>query len=485
MSKLHNRLSRRKQKRDRTLEVQGETSRREDGAVENFLQSDGEPPDAECEDEPIAGTKSEIIAQLQKRMKKIESSKVHALGTRNRRSQQASELPTDDVDRPVSIGGSGEDSVVVEPDSAVILPGEVLHTAMGEVWLSRQTYPGYYMGNEPVNRYLETGRALAAFAKDTRIAELPPEGALFIDTETTGLSGGVGTLPFLIGAGYFEDGVFVVEQYFCREPSEEPAQLEALANRMEQAAYLVTFNGKSFDMPLINTRFIVNKVKNPGYNLPHLDLLHVSRRIFKRRLSDRSLQNLEKVILGFTREGDIPGSEIPAAYREYLFGAGAQRICDILAHNLLDIVALAALGGVLDKIYSDPLAVAHAADNLGLAREAFGAGEKEIGNRHLDAADALGDSDDKRIALHMKGKEAMRRKAFDEAIDAYRRVLDVDAGDVDAHLQLAKLYEHRKKDYESALRHAEQAAELEGADGAAYRVARIQKKKDKHAKRKW
>ncbi|MBN2715103.1 MAG: ribonuclease H-like domain-containing protein [Deltaproteobacteria bacterium] len=474
--------------------------------VDNGTVKSGTPQD----DPPqITGSKSDIIAQLQRRMEKIERKKVKAFGTKNKRSRASAvdaadaarcDDAIDDVSFSVTVSdGPAVETVqlftdkadsVVMPDTVVIqndalLPGKIMDTAAGEIWLNRKMYPGYYHGQAAVNRYLSVGTALAAFAKDERLGALSPEGALFIDTETTGLSSGAGTLPFLVGCGFFEDGIFVVEQYFCREPSEEPAQLEALAHRLAQATYLVSFNGKSFDMPLVNTRFIINKMKNPGYNLPHLDLLHVCRRIFKRRLNDRSLQNMERVILGFVREGDIPGALIPEAYRDYLFGHGEDQIAAILEHNLLDIVALAALGGVLDEIYNDPDAVADVADHLGLAKEAFGAGEMDIGNLHLDAAEDGGQDDDRRIALHMKARAALRQRHYGDAVTFYLKVLEVDETDMDAHLQLSKLYEHRTKDYEKALHHAEAATGLEGDEAGERRMKRLLKKKEKHDNRKW
>lgn len=481
------------------------------GTTDEMAGVDPQPRDSGTLAETAGGSKSEIIAQLQRRMEKIQRKKVKAFGTKNRpsapmgapsitpmgtmidqhspiepaspksdRAKEVVESPHQDIS---THGLEGPLELTLHKDA--LIPGEVMDTPMGEVWRNRKRYPGWFHGNGAVDRYLAVGLSMAAFAKDDRLAQLAPEGALFIDTETTGLSSGAGTLAFLVGCGFFEDGVFMVEQYFCREPVEEPAQLEALSHRLANAQYLVSFNGKSFDMPLINTRYILNRMKNPGYNLPHLDLLHVCRRIFKRRLSDRSLQNLERVILGFHRQGDIQGALIPEAYRDYLFGHGEAQIAAILEHNLLDIVALAALAGRLDEIYSDPAAVAHAADHLGLAKEAFLAGETEIGDLHLAAADDMADGDDRRIALHMQAREALRRKAYGQAVTLYHRVLEIDEADVDAHLQLAKLYEHRLKDFDLALHHAKEAAALEGEAAGERRVLRIEKKKVKKGLRKW
>ena len=509
MSRLQGKLNRRLQRKPATADDNEHAGA--DSGVQPESTTSVVETDIQEDQVDVGGSKSEIIAQLQRRMAKIESKRVKAFGTGNKsaaeRTAAGSHWDTDATsmsafgnetdsiagdtndDRqlprfnPDTMAAVSSDDVVIQKEA--LLPGTVLDTAFGEIWLNRQCYPGYYHGRAAVNRYLSVGKALATFAKDKRLATLSPEGALFIDTETTGLSSGAGTLPFLIGCGFFEDGVLVVEQYFCREPSEEPAQLEALAARLAKATYLVSFNGKSFDMPLVNTRFIINKAKNPAYNLPHLDLLHVCRRIFKRRLNDRSLQNLERVILGFEREGDIPGAMIPDAYRDYLFGHGEAQIAAILEHNLLDIVALAALGGVLDEIYNDPDAVADVADHLGLAKEAFGAGEDDIGHMHLDAAEDGGAVDDRRIALHMKARTALRQKKYFEAVAHYLKAVELDAVDVEAHLQLAKLYEHRVKDYDKALQHAEAATALEGEESVERRKKRILKKKEKHDKRKW
>ena len=477
MSRLQGKLSRRRQRADND----GQREQQID-EPEAPLEQPVSPNEKTGE---VAGSKSDIIAQLQRRMEKIQQQPVKAFGTGNRKPRINSDWPAPEDVPETEIPDEAnvpDYSITVQPEP--LLPGGVLDTEMGEIWQHRQTYPGYFHGNAPVNRFLSVGPAMGVFAKDNRLSAMPPEGALFIDTETTGLSSGAGTLAFLIGCGFFEDGVFVVEQYFCREPAEEPAQLAALANRLARASYLVSFNGKAFDIPLINTRFILNRTKNPAYNLPHLDLLHVCRRIFKRRLNDRSLQNLERVLLGFTREGDIPGALIPEAYRDYLFGHGEDRIAAILEHNQLDIVALAALGGMLDEIYNDPRAVAHAADHLGLAKEAFGAGETFIGDWHLNAADDEGMADDRKVALHMKARETLRRRLYSQAATLYHEILGMDEADGLAHLQLAKLYEHRLKDYDRALHHAGAVSELEGDDATEHRMKRIEKKRSKYAGRK-
>ncbi len=260
------------------------------------------------------------------------------------------------------------------------------------------------------------------------------------------------------------------------EPSQEKAQLHLLSRRLEEAEYLVTFNGRAFDMPLVNTRFVMNRMKNPGHSLPHLDLLHVARRIFKRRLEDRSLTSLERSILGFERVDDIPGAAIPAAYSDYLRRGTTGPMISVLEHNAMDLIALAALGGVLERMYRDPGEVEHAADALGLARAAMDAGQTAAADRHLRTAAGSRSSDHRREGLYMAARHAARHKDFDRARDLWHEVLRNDSRDGWAHLALAKHYEHRAKLYADALTHAQHSGPAEGAEASSYRVARVERK---------
>jgi len=359
------------------------------------------------------------------------------------------------------------------------LPGEVRETRRGPVLVCARNYPASYRhGRVPAEGYRAAGDALAVLAADRRLAGLAPEGALFLDTETTGLSGGTGTLPFLVGLGWLEvDGRFCVEQLFCRDPSEEAAQLELLADRLGRSSHLITFNGRAFDMPLVNTRFVMNGIRNPGFDLPHLDLLHVARRVFGRRLSDRSLKSLESAVLGFEREGDIPGHAIPGAYVDYLRGGPPDSMAAVLDHNAWDLVALAALGSVLEEMYRSPEAVEHAADQLGLARAALAAGEEEAASGHLAHASATGGEEEGLDARRMAARAAARRRDHQRAADLWADVIRCRPGDGEAHLSLAKHFEHRARDLERALHHALLSSGAENDEASAHRVARIERKR--------
>lgn len=406
--------------------------------------------------------KTSLIAELRQRMKRIEA--------RTQPPATSPESPprnTDTAEAPPRT-----------PSVDTALPGEVIDTAMGEVWCHQPHFDaGHHHGDVPIHTFLTTGHGLATLCRDARIADLSPEGALFIDTETTGLSGGTGTLPFLIGVAWFTASrTFVVEQIFCRDPSEEPAQLERLRHHMARATHLVSFNGRAFDLPLINTRCILNRAPNPGVKLPHVDLLHVARRIFSRRLANRSLNNLEDVILGFRRQGDIPGAQIPAVYAHYLRTGEAADMVRVFEHNALDLIALAALGGVLENMYNDPEAVAHAADNLGLAQSAFHAGHSARGFAHLHRAEVADDADERQVAWHLLARQARRSGDADTAHQVWQNLVARYPDDAAAHLALAKDFEHRLKDYAQAIVHARSAQEAEGEEASERRLARLGKK---------
>ncbi|MCZ7679242.1 MAG: ribonuclease H-like domain-containing protein [Sandaracinaceae bacterium] len=194
------------------------------------------------------------------------------------------------------------------------LPGELEETPHGPVhrvsgWLE----PAHCHGRVPIAGALSVDPAtIAKLALDTELASIDPRRMLFLDTETTGLAGGTGTIPFLIGLAWFEDESLRIEQLVLRAPGEEAPMLRRLAERVEGASCLVSYNGKSYDWPLLRNRFVLNRV--PVAAPPaHLDLLHCARRIFKRRLGQVRLVHLEAQVLGMQREHDIDGARSRSA----------------------------------------------------------------------------------------------------------------------------------------------------------------------------
>jgi uncharacterized protein len=221
--------------------------------------------------------------------------------------------------------------------------GEVVKNSSGEFFLAREAFPfGRPYGKLRIGDIPTADLSpLNLLLRDPAMPD--PSRLIFLDTETTGLAGGTGTCAFLIGIGNVEGMRFVVRQFFLRDYPEEKALLESLAEALANCDGLVTFNGKTFDVPLLETRYALARLRSPFERLAHFDALHPARRLWKLRLESCKLTVLEKAILGIAREGDVPGSEIPAIYFDYLRTGDARGLQPVFYHNALDVVSLAAL----------------------------------------------------------------------------------------------------------------------------------------------
>ena len=309
--------------------------------------------------------------------------------------------------------------------------------------------------------------------------------ALFLDTETTGLAGGAGTLAFLIGIGYFEKtdaqaSRFVVEQYFLRDPVEEAAMLHAIDRLAESHNHLVTFNGRSFDVPLIETRFIMSRLVPPFGDKLHLDLLMPARRAWRNMLGDCSLGSLEYHLLGVRRDQqDIAGFLIPELYREYLqSGNSAEErplngeMQRVMYHNLHDILSMVTLTSRLCEALSNP---GHTSEHLALGRQHEHAGEwAEAADvyrnalRQMEEPQVQAPKPESSRALTPSGLQTQAMRRLANALKKQQRHADAvahwvelaDLGDVQAALELAKHYEWREVDVPLALGHARRALQL-------------------------
>ena len=329
----------------------------------------------------------------------------------------------------------------------------------------------------PLDARTAAARTLARLALDPGLHGVEPARALLLDTETTGLAGGAGTLPFLIGLAWFEDASLRVRQLFLGQPGAERPLLEELAARLRTASVLVTFNGKSFDWPLLRTRFVLNRLPPPPLP-PHLDLLHCARRVFKRRPEASRLKQLEVSVLGFERHGDIDGALIPAVYFDWL-RRGARGLLDqVFAHNAQDVVSMAAVLAALCRRVEAPEAHDHAPDCLSVAELALRAGDEAEAARFALAAaqraacPAVGTEARLLLArLALRRREAHAAREHLEGAMALREVPE--ALRLQVHLALARLCEHRLKDPGAALRHAEAGARGEGPLASARRLERL------------
>ena len=284
-------------------------------------------------------------------------------------------------------------------------------------------------------------------------AEKQPWRGLFLDLETTGLAGGTGTWAFLLGAGWVENHQLRIRQYFLRRPSEENAMLWHFTRSFQHVQTLITFNGKSFDLPLVNTRQVLARMRPHFSPSTHIDLLHCARRLWKDRLASCSLQSLEQHLLQYRREGDIPGEEIPGVYFDYLRRGETTRLKQIFEHNCLDILTMAALLGLMGQIDREDFlerALPQDSHTLGLLWQR--AGEPGKAETYLLCAYQHGSPPLQRKALRTLGLLYKQQGRWMCAASCWHRLLQEGENDLAVYLELAKLYEHRFKDFSEALR---------------------------------
>ena len=259
-------------------------------------------------------------------------------------------------------------------------------------------------------------------------------------------------MAFLIGLGWFEEGHFHVRQILARDFGEEKAALAYLKEIAAQKKFLVTFNGKAFDVNLLTTRFIMNRMQSDLASLPHLDLLHPSRRILGHRLENSRLVTLEAEILGVQREGDIPGWEIPQRYFDWLRRRDPRLLADIFEHNRLDVISMATLTAHLVEILTAQ-AVAqytHTDDYLAAARLLLKRANAQGAQKILDIFQEDTCSD---FSLQSKKKLAQlykRTGRINEAAHIWQQMAACEPVEFYAISELAKWLEHRVRDYPRA-----------------------------------
>ena len=284
--------------------------------------------------------------------------------------------------------------------------------------------------------------------------EVEPEDILFLDTETTGLSGGAGTVAFQIGVGYFTHCGFVVEQYLMHDYPEEPEMLHALNALMKRFSIICTFNGRTFDVPLLKSRFLMNRIAHPNIPEVHADVLHPARRLWKLRLKRCNLGHLEEQLLHVTREDDLPGALVPQTYFQYLKDGNFEPLVRILEHNKQDIVSLAQLFYFMCKQAAKPEEMEYGEDLFSLAK----------------AMEKRGDRDKAMRCYRLSAESCMRPQAYqalariekrqghtEAAVKLYQTMLAQGDDPLSACEALAKLYEHQLKDVQGALSYTRQA----------------------------
>jgi uncharacterized protein len=372
-----------------------------------------------------------------------------------------------------------------------VVAGDYLPTRAGDVFTARQIFAADYLHGHASIHVENLPAALASWARDPRLASIDPQRLAFLDTETSGLAGGTGTYAFLVGAARFaEGGELRLAQFFMRDPAEEPAVLEGLAEFLAPCEALVTFNGKSFDIPLLTTRYALHRIPRPYQDYSHLDLLPLARRLWRDRLPSRALKYLEESILQAPRSTEeVPGYEIPWLYFDYLRTGDATPLKGVFYHNAMDVVAMAALLSHMSLMLHDPFNghVEHGLDFIALGKlfEDLDRWEEaaRLYERGLES-----DLTEPDFWVAVKRLSILQKKRGDiiQALRWWEQAAH--NGHLYAYIELAKYHEHQGRDTQTALHWTTSARELASVqDMAAYirahwlneidaRLARLQRK---------
>jgi uncharacterized protein YprB with RNaseH-like and TPR domain len=312
---------------------------------------------------------------------------------------------------------------------------------------------------------------LALLALDPTLSCCEPGRLLYVDTETTGLSTGAGTVPFLIGMGWFDEdaSTLVVEQLLLRQLGEEAPMLARFADRVARASALVTYNGKSFDLPLLRSRLVLGRMPSLP-SLPHLDLLHIARRLHRHRLRELTLARVEAEVLGFVRTADIAGGEVCSRYSHFLRTGDASALTAVIDHNEWDVVAMAALVG----LYGEPLEGLAPTDWAAVARTLRRAGSLDLAGEFASLAVERGAGYD---AVRARGEIAKARGDKAQALADFASLVE-SVDDPALRLELAKLYEHHAKEPLKALQLLERGTG-ECAEATQRRRRRLERKRDR------
>ena len=379
----------------------------------------------------------EKIAQLQKRIEKITQAQ-----------------------KEKSIGVAKKEVKIEE-----VVSGRFISTPFGDSFIRENYFPRDYRCGEVelFQIFQSSAKTISSLARDDRLKEIDINKTVFLDTETTGLAGGAGTYIFLVGVGYFEGDQFCVRQYFMRDYNEERALLSALNDLLGKFIAVVSYNGKTFDLPLMESRYIMSGMKMNLEDPGHFDLLYPARRLWKRRLEDCSLSTVEREILKVNRFNDVPGYLIPQIYFKYLQTKDARALKQVFEHNLQDILSLVALVSKMCFLVEDPL------ENAEYGMDIFSVGkifdeEKEYdqSTRYYTEALKRNLSEEEVLETLKLGSFAYKRQGkWEEAEGMWKEIIYRSRGFIYyPYEELAKYYEHHLRDYQKARKVAEEALNI-------------------------
>jgi len=373
-----------------------------------------------------------------------------------------------------------------------VVSGKFISTPFGESFIRENYFSRDYRCGEVelFQIFQSSAKTISSLARDDRLKEIDINKTVFLDTETTGLAGGAGTYIFLVGVGYFEGDQFCVRQYFMRDYNEERALLSALNDLLANFKAVVTYNGKTFDLPLMESRYIMSGMKMSLEDPYHFDLLYPARRLWKRRLESCSLSTVEREILKVSRDDDIPGYLIPEIYFRYLRTKDARAIKQVFEHNLQDILSLVALVSRMCFLVEDPL------NNTEYGMDIFSIGKMfdeeksyEQSTHYYTEALKHNLAEEEILEILRLSSFAYKRQGkWEKAEEIWKEIIERSPEFIYyPYEELAKYYEHRLKDYQKAKIVVEEALNIEEniflREKLQYRLNRI-KCKEKHQAQK-
>ncbi len=378
-----------------------------------------------------------------------------------------------------AVRGGSEDPPLHRRDTAEILGGE-WRESRGRKFLvvDRRYSPGYRHGRVSV------ADCLPPWARFELLGGTNGQ-MLFLDLETTGLAGGAGTYAFLVGCGWFEPGSFRTRQFFLADFAAERALLEAVSELAGHLTCIVTYNGKTFDLPLLETRFSLQRMPTPFAELAHVDMLHPARRMWRHEEVECRLTYLEQALCGHERESDVPGFEIPSRYFQYVRSGDARPLQAVFEHNRLDIVSLAMLTARAAQLLEDgPSAAMTGREAFGLGRLYERAGLMDDALASYRRASGAGVGMIRVEALRAIAVMLRRLRRYGEAATIWRDLLAAPecspAYAREASEALAVHHEHRARDLEMARNFAVQSLSLQGTparqQATRHRLARLDRK---------
>lgn len=362
--------------------------------------------------------------------------------------------------RPKAVRKPGRSSS--RSESPVDLPGEEIETPAGTAFRIDAAYPfDYQHGRRRLDELSNFRPDFAAkVAQDPSLDNVGLRDLVFLDTETTGLVGGAGTIAFLVGVGFFVEQGFELRQYFLRDPAEERSMLQALEGDLSSRAAFVTFNGRAFDVPLLEMRFNIGARKRWALSKwPHFDLLFPSRRLWRRTLPDCRLGTIEARVLNVQRtDDDVPGALIPGMYLDYLRSGDAAEMRKVVYHNAVDILSLVGLTAeILQRHDSGEVPALEPGEALGLARWHHGAGRNDLARQAYRAALEAEDSAVKVEALRHYTLQLKREDRREEALPGWERWHELAPGDPQPCIELSMYYEWHACNFERARHWAQEA----------------------------